>query len=215
MLSRTQLLLTGVVVDTQDPENMGRVQVDISYGGEALTLPWLRMLQPAASPEHGFLFLPEKGDQVAILRGAGDNVDGMLILGALYNGDNLPFVPDPDGNNDTKQIRTRAGHELTFVDTDGSETITLTTGDGKVSIVLDQAGSSITIEGDQEVTITTSSAANVKANDVTVEAQNGIDIKGNAAVAIEGAGELSLKSSATIKFEGGIVQISGQMVQVQ
>ena len=59
------LVLYGRVLDTNDPDHLGRVQVQLAGFEATEDLPWLRMLHPYASKAFGSFVLPEKDDEVA------------------------------------------------------------------------------------------------------------------------------------------------------
>jgi len=113
------LVYYALVTDTKDPLGLGRVAVKLKGFPADVTLTdiWLRMVMPAANNLTGIVWLPEVGDEVAVLRAGGDTLEGMLILGAVYNGTNLPIYKNADGDNITKEFRTKAGNAITFTDT--------------------------------------------------------------------------------------------------
>lgn len=213
MLPELPLLLFGTVVDTKDEAKLGRIQVKLTGFAAEVALPWLRVLQPTASALFGSFFLPELNDEVAILRGAGNDPDSMVVLGALYNGKNKPFAPDADGKNNLKEIRTRTGHALTFSDKEGEESITLASGDGKLSIVINQKEGSIAITTDKALTITSKEAITVDGKDITVTASGKLGLKGDK-VAIEGSSGVEIKDGSAVKVSGGKVQIAGTAVEI-
>ena len=49
---------------------------------------------------------------VAVLRGAGDRIGSMYILGSVYDKKNKPAIKDKDGKNNIKQFQTRSKHTL-------------------------------------------------------------------------------------------------------
>lgn len=203
------LILLARVLSTKDPDKLGRVQVEFVAAddkGSKLKFPWLRMVHPAASKKHGFFFLPDVGDDVVVLRGSGNAADGMMILGCVYTGTNKPTTPDADGKNDLAEIRTRSGAKLSFLDKSGKESITLSTGDSKVSILLDKAGGKIVIDGLKMVHISTKQKAVVEATEVS--------ITGKSKVTVEGSGGVTIKSSAKIDILGGMVKISGPKIDI-
>ena len=202
-------MLFGTVADTKDPEKLGRVQVKISGFGPDLTLPWIRVIQPMASEKFGSFFLPEKGDEVAILRGSGTSADGMVILGCLYNGKRAPAVPDSDGKNNIKEIRTRTGHLLTFNDKEGAESITLQTGDGKLSLVFTQKDGKIAITSEKEITITSKDKLTVKAKKIDVTGDSAFTLTGKSAMNINGKSNLTIKASGDLALSGKSVKITG------
>ena len=78
------------VMDTEDPNNLGRVraqfdwQAQLSTDGEEMMTPWLRISQPYAGGGKGFSFIPEKGEEVMI-DFEGGNAERPYVKGTLYN----------------------------------------------------------------------------------------------------------------------------------
>jgi len=211
VLDSLPLVLLGRVKATKDPEKMGRIQVEVDgYGGKVI-LPWLRMLQATASKKTGHLFLPEIGDEVAILRGDGNHAEGMLILGCLYGGsERVPLTPEADDKNNIKQIVTRAKHEITFDDADDKGSITVKTGDGNMSVVLDVVKKKVTVNSAEELEITSTKAMLIKTDDkLTIDAKE-IDAKTSAAMTFTASGDFTaeganstVKGSSSGTFDGG------------
>ena len=139
------------VTSTKDPIGLGRVQVRLRGFSEEIEV-WLRLLQPIATKEGGFFFLPEEGDEVAVLPGAGQNIDDMVIIGSLYNGKRKPAIAD-DGENRVKEIRTRHGNRLSFTDKDGASEVLLQAGGGQVRLTLTQQSATLELFGQQNVVI--------------------------------------------------------------
>lgn len=213
MLPTDPILLLGTVKDTFDEEKLGRVQVEIqSYGDKALVLPWLRLMQPTASNLTGHLWLPEVGDEVVILRGDGNNPDGMIILGSVYNGANLPATPPKDKKNNVKQIVTRSGHQLTFSDESGKESITIADAlepdKAKVSIVMDKKAATITLFGEKDVIVKSKTQVTVDAKKVLIEPSEG------SAVTITSSKALDLVSQKDLTLQGKNVNILGGSIAV-
>lgn len=204
------LVLFGTVVSTKDKDGLGRVQVKIAGYGPDLTLPLLRVLQPMAGEKAGSFFLPEIGDEVVILRGAGNATDSMIILGCVYNGKRKPATPDTDDKNNIKQIQTRAGHLVSFSDKEGEESITIKTGDGKLSLIFTQKDGKVAILADKELTITSNDKLTVKSKTITVDGDSDIKVTGKAKIAVEGKTGIDLKSDANVTIQGMMVQITGK-----
>jgi uncharacterized protein involved in type VI secretion and phage assembly len=231
------VLLFAEVVDTKDPDSLGRVQVKlIGYGAE-LKLPWLRLLQGYASNSFGAFLLPEKGDEVVVLCGAGSEPDGMVILGSVYNGKLKPKTPD-DGKNNLKQILTRSGHLVSLNDEDGKEQIDIVASgetvfirlvkkDGLVQVEADKdlkvkTGNSVVIETDGEITVNAAKAITVKSNDkivvqgkdVEVKAQvkavveaSLVEVKGKSKVEISASGACKVTANGPLELKGAVVNI--------
>lgn len=109
------------VMDTEDPNNLGRVRVQfdwqaqLSGDGEEMMTPWLRISQPYAGGGKGFSFIPEKGEEVMI-DFEGGNAERPYVKGTLYNGVGNPDGQWLPGNNQIKAIRTRNGHTIEIHD---------------------------------------------------------------------------------------------------
>ena len=112
--SEKPLVFIATVKSTKDPMGLGRVQVELKDLDKPVEMPWLRMIHFHASKEFGSMILPEVGDMVAVLRGAGDRIGSMFILGSVYDKKNKPAVKDGDGKNNTKQFQTRSKHTVEF-----------------------------------------------------------------------------------------------------
>lgn len=203
-------MLFGTVVDTKDPGKIGRVQVKIAGFGPELTLPWLRVIQSTASAKFGSFFLPEKGDEVAILRGAGNSADGMVVLGCLYNGKKEPAVPDTNGENNLKEIRTRAGHVISLIDKKGEESITIKTGDGKLALVFTQKDGQVAITAEKMITLTSKDKLTIVGEEVAVTGNKKLTVTGKSTMTIEGKSDLTITAKGDLTLSGKSVAITGK-----
>ncbi len=201
-----RLVYSGFVTSTEDPEGLGRVQVELQGFGDAVELPWIRLLQPIASQDFGFMFLPEEGDEVFVLKGAGNDFDSMVVLGSVYNGDRKPNEANDDGDNNTKQIYTRVGHEFTFFDKEGEECITVKTPDGKISITMDHANSELLIDADDTIKITSTSKIEVESQEVTITGSSKVDISSDSEVSVS-AMNVNVSGDAKIALSAPQVDI--------
>jgi type VI secretion system secreted protein VgrG len=117
------------VVDHNDPRKMGRVKIQYDWQEQGET-GWARMATPHAGGDRGFLFLPEKGDEVLVAFEHGDP-ERPIVLGSLWNGvDSAPRTEFWGGDiepNDVKRIVTKSGHRLQLVDKDGQEALVIAT----------------------------------------------------------------------------------------
>src|SRR6185312_2020453 len=95
--------------------------------------------------DRGAYFLPQVDDQLLVVFEHGD-VDRPVIIGALWNNQQKPAENNDSGKNNTKLIKSRAGHRIIFSDKDGSETITIVDSTKKNKIILDSANKVIKIE---------------------------------------------------------------------
>jgi uncharacterized protein involved in type VI secretion and phage assembly len=194
------LFQTGVVTDNEDPENLGRVKVRLSWHGSDEETAFLRMMSPDAGQDRGWFVLPEVGDEVLVAYERG-NPDAPVVLGHLYNGtDNPPLGSSEclDGREVVKKVfRTRMGNEILFDETSGEESITVTQRDSKNKIVLSLDGPKIVLETEGDLLM--------KAGTIALETTTGdIEVKSTGAIKVESTGDMELKAGGNFKSEGGI-----------
>ena len=72
----------------------------------------------------GFWALPDEGDQVLVAFEHGDFTKP-YVLGALWTGKRKPPADNVDGTNSKKVLKTRSGHAITFDDTTGRGSLTI------------------------------------------------------------------------------------------
>ncbi len=117
------------VIEHNDPKKMGRVKVQFFWQPDGST-HWARSVSPHAGPDRGFMFMPEVGDEVAVIFEDGDP-ERPVILGSLWNGvHNAPrdeYFGADIPVNDIKRIVTKSGNRMQFVDKPGNETIVVAT----------------------------------------------------------------------------------------
>ena len=135
-----------------DPDR-DRQRVEVAFewcrddDGEATT-GWATMITPYADTGQGFQMLPEIGSTVVVGFFAG-HIDDPYVIGAMWNGRAKAPEAFEDANN-IRVIETRSGSRLEFDDTEGGVAVRLSVagypGAGRHSIVMDDAGSSVTIQ---------------------------------------------------------------------
>ncbi|HKX30022.1 MAG TPA: type VI secretion system tip protein VgrG [Blastocatellia bacterium] len=148
------------VVAHNDPRGMGRIQIQYDWM-EGTATAWARMVTPHAGGGRGFMFMPEKGDEVLVTFEHGDP-ERPYIVGALWNGvDSAPRqgfwesegvedvaanteggnkvlqIPKDIARNDIKRIVTKSGHRIQFVDVQGKESIVVSTPGGQTIQLID------------------------------------------------------------------------------
>lgn len=104
-----------------------------------------RVVTPNAGNERGMYFMPEVGDEVAVMFERGD-LNQPVIIGALYSEqDRPPPQADTEPSNNVRTIVSRSGHEVTFDDTPGATKVEIRT-QGGLEIVLQDTPQRITIK---------------------------------------------------------------------
>lgn len=152
---------------------LGRVKVKLPGVSGGFTTAWAPCVRPMAGSGFGFYALPEKGEQVLVAFEHGD-LGKPFVLGSLWTIRQRPAVTDPTGTNNVRELRSRAGHRITFDDTLDV---------GKL-VVEDKAGSRITLDATD--------------GSVTIAARGNLKITAGGEITVTGmAGARSIKLSAT------------------
>lgn len=117
------------VMDHNDPKKMGRIKIQYFWQDDGVT-HWARMISPHAGSGRGFMWMPEKGDEVVVAFQDGDP-ERPVILGCVWNSqDAAPreeFWGGELEDNNVKRILTKSGNRLQFVDKPDKESIVLAT----------------------------------------------------------------------------------------
>ncbi|SEB17805.1 type VI secretion system Vgr family protein [Pedobacter hartonius] len=218
------------VFDNADPLGQGRIRVKFKWICENNDpTEWLRVMTPDAgnsskvTKNRGFVFIPEKGDQVIIGFEDG-NINRPIVMGSVFHGKN---GIGGGNNNDRKSLTSKSGHtvslddnggilvkdktDLNFIAIDGKNAITINTDNnitlqtGKVMIIMDK-------EKDQII---------IQAKNIEIRAADDFKLTGDGAPSKNGSlefedqlqifskNELSLVGESTAKLNGKDVRIAG------
>ncbi|HEX8144693.1 MAG TPA: phage baseplate assembly protein V [Pyrinomonadaceae bacterium] len=212
-------VVVGVVTNIQDPEKLGRVKVRFPWLSAEDESYWARIAVLMAGKERGTFFLPEVDDEVLVAFELGD-VRFPYVLGALWNGVDIPPRDNADGKNNERVIHSRSGHELVFNDeegkeqvsiktkaghqlvlddTSGSEQILIKDKSGNNSILIDSAKNAVAFEGQTKITL--------KAQQIEIEATTSLKIKAQQ-LEISADAAATLKSSSILTIKGSLVKIN-------
>ena len=230
------------VLDNNDPEGLGRVQVQFPWQKEeGESTPWIRVSTAGAGGAHGNYFVPEVGDSV-LVGFTWNNPDRPLVVGSLYNSTSK-HAGAHDPENNSKIIKTRSGNKITLSDKGGEESIIIENGtnvitmslDGNTTIKIETAGDlimhgkTVAITADESFTLnsattqmTSSETTNINSGtdmaldsgaNATLNASDNVDIKGtNLTASADTKAEVSSKDTAI----SGVtkVDVSGGMVNI-
>jgi uncharacterized protein involved in type VI secretion and phage assembly len=214
-------LTLGIVKENYDADNPGKLKVTLpTFADKASETAWLPVAASYAGNGYGLYIMPEKDDQVIVGFLDGDIHSG-VILGSLWNKKNaLP----PDISNDKNDVRaliTKGGHSFIVKDgdeghitlksksghsiiiSDKEKKITITTGDKKQSIELDEGAGSVSVLADKKISLI--------AGDISLEGK--IQTKGGS-IKMEADNNYELKAKQ-LKVEGSNIKLSGQSTEIK
>jgi Rhs element Vgr protein len=199
-----------------DPEN--RIQIALPVGGEKIKV-WARMATEDAGNKRGFVFWPEKGDEV-IVGFLNDDPNFPIVLGSVYSKKNAPaFKPDP--KNPEKGIITKSDIRIIFNDKDKQVVIKTPGGN---SISLDDKKKSILLKDQNNhiVKLDKKGITMVSKGDITLNASKNVNIKGKSKILIDGM-NVTAKAKTKLLAQGGagvdikssaIASIKGSLVKI-
>ncbi|MDE2335016.1 MAG: type VI secretion system tip protein VgrG [Rhodospirillales bacterium] len=227
MLGVTSAIVIGENGEEITADKYGRIKVKMMWDHADVatndSMIWVRLLQPWAGNGWGWQHLPRQDSEVLVAFADGD-IDHPIILGGLYNAQQMPPFTLPDEKNKTG-LRTRSSKqgsgstysELSFDDTKGSELVLLhaekdhtveVENDHTVKIDHDQT---ITVKHDQTLTVNNDRTATVKNNEtIEVQGKRSTTVKGDNTTEVQQGNEkLTVdQGNITIAAQAGAVKIT-------
>jgi len=186
------------VIDNADPMGQGRVQVKFlgwQQEHSQQQTDWIRILTPdagssdAVNRNRGYVFIPEKGDQVMIAFEQ-NNPDRPYVQGSIFHGSN---GAGGGSNNVTKSIMTRSGHTIELND-DNNGTHIIIKDPGGNEIHFDTQGRNITITAPETITM---NAKNIVMNaEQSVTTTAGINVTTTAGATVTTTAGINIQSTA-------------------
>jgi uncharacterized protein involved in type VI secretion and phage assembly len=189
-------VVIGIVINNRDPENLGRVKLRFPWRDGSYESNWTRVATLMAGDDRGTYFLPEVGDEVLVSFDHGE-ITQPYVVGALWNGKDLPPGKNADGNNNLRMIKSKSGHEISFIDEPGSERVEVHTKSGH-QVILDDS------TGKERIAIKDKTGGNSILID---SAQNSISLSSQMKISIQ-AQIIEIKAGATLNLQGGVVKIN-------
>ena len=229
--SKVYGVVTALVTNNQDSENMGRVKVTYPWLAEDDESHWARIATMMAGNGRGTYFIPEIDDEVLVAFEHGD-IHYPYIIGSLWNGKDKVHENNDDGENNLRVIKSRCGHKIIFDDTDGNEIITIIdytearkividsndkridiiNEDGNINII---AGEDINIEAGNNLNVTIGSNTAIETgskmeitsgSSTTITAGSSCDVEAGSAMSVKGA-TLKAEASGTTDVKGKVVTV--------
>jgi len=197
-----------IVVDNKDGEgNPGyRVKVKFPWLSEQEAAFWARISLPMAGANRGTYVLPEIDDQVLVVFEHG-SIDRPIVIGGLWSKKQEPVEVNQSGENNTKLIKSRAGHRIIFDDKEGAEKITIVDKTKKNKIVLDSANKVVKIESAGDIEVIAKTNVIMHSNALKIGTAEGVTGKG-ASLLTHSAKTFGLKATSGITIGGGNTTIN-------
>lgn len=195
-------VVIGIVTRNGGEESKpGQVKVRFPRLSDTYESDWIRIAAPMAGNGRGSYFLPEVDDEVLVAFEQGQ-LASPYVIGALWNGQDLPPENNEDDKNNRRIIRSRSGQVLCFDDTKGSEKIEIHDKEQKNSIVIDMANNYISISAEK---------------DILIESRDGqVMIKAKGIMISSTSDEIKVEAGSGMHLEakGGTTAIKGTTVEL-
>jgi type VI secretion system secreted protein VgrG len=196
------------VKDNKDPDNMGRVRVQMLWQKGNEMTDWLRVMTPDAGSgkdggkNRGLVVVPEPNDQVLICFRYNDP-DRPFVMGSMFHGKS--GGGGGQGNN-TKSLNSKSGHKISLDDGGG---ITIIDKSGKNVIAVDGTNA-ISVTADLKITLSNGkSSITMEGDTITITAAH-VDIGGTTdASVLSGANGLSAEAAGDVSVNGKNTTVSG------
>lgn len=213
-----------IVKNNTDPDNIGRVRVQMLWQKDNDMTPFIRVMMPHSGlrgnnkKNRGAFFTPEVGDYV-IVGFTQNDPDRPFVMGSVPHGKAINTAMNSD--NDAKAIRTRSGNTIYFFDRENKneQEIKIETDDKNyISILLNNSKGNIKIYSTDTIDVKSDKVVNVTSkdihikasNDVTIQANNNISIKANKKIEIS-AQEIKSEAAQAYEAKGMNVKVEGTL----
>ncbi|MBD0712149.1 MULTISPECIES: VgrG-related protein [unclassified Streptomyces] len=196
-----------LVTNTKDPLSLGRVRLRFPWLSATYESGWCRVAQLGGRGGGG-LMLPEVDDEVLCAFDRG-SLEHPYVLAGLYNGvdrntpatDRVPPVDPTSGRVQWRALTSRTGHTVELREEGGrtraSHGIRLRTAKGALSVELNEARTTLTIESDGTVTITGARGVTVESGmDLTLSAKGRIQLNAGLGVDIKAGAKFKVTAVA-------------------
>ncbi len=197
-----------IVIDNKDGEgNPGyRVKLKFPWLNEQDSTFWARIAVPMGGSSRGTYMLPEIDDQVLVVFEHGD-INRPIVVGSLWSRKQEPVEVNQSGQNNTKLIKSRAGHRIIFDDKEGAEKIVIVDKTRKNKIVLDSASKIVKIESDGDIEVRAKTNVIIHANALKIGTSEGVAGKA-ASLLTHSAKTFGVKATSGITVGGGNTTIN-------
>lgn len=235
---------TAVVKENWDKEHPGMVKVEMFMGetGKNIT-GWVPVMSMYGGKNFGYYSLPEVESEVVVAFNMGDR-NCPIVIGTLWNNENTLPPDTAVEKNLVKRFKTKGGCEVVFNDEDKkqkievktpggfglsiedeAQSITLHDAKGENALTINEKDGTVSIKADKKITLSvggsdvitidgSAKSATIKTNNITLEAAQNLQLKGQSSSKMEGA-TVKINAQGTMEISAsGMTQVKGSMVKI-
>lgn len=191
----------GYVTSNDDPQQMGRVQVQLSWQGPLWkNTNWIRVQSPDAGgsgmKNRGMVSIPEVGDMVMVGYVNGDP-NRPYVAGSMFTGKN--GQGGGTGNN-IHTFTTKSGHKIAFNDDKTGWGLSITDGNGN-TINFDAKNDEISVVANDTINL---SAKNIRlsANVISLDSTESTTLYSGSDISVNANESMSLMAGEDISMSG-------------
>lgn len=205
-------VVVGVVTNTDDPEDWGRIKVQYPWLGDDAESDWARVSSAGAGSEGGLYTVPEVNDEVVVAFEHGD-LHRPFVLGGLWNGkDKIPADGAGASSGEKPKVRTwtsRTGHKITMHDDADNKIDIVTAGGHKISLNDKETKLEIVASGGATLTVDSGGNLDVKSNsNVTTESKGNMELKALGNLKLNATGNIDIQASGMVNVKGSAVNLN-------
>ena len=195
-------VVVGIVTNTNDPEQLGRVRVKFPELSDQDESFWARVVVPNAGKQRGIYMMPQVGDEVVVAF-LHDQPEYPYILGSVFNGKD---TPGPDLAKQDGSYGVRSPKDIV---SDAKEKVLFTCKDFTV-----ETTQHIVHKATGDHTITAQGKNAQKSTGPTEVEGMTVKVKGSASVTVEAGASLTLKGATIDISASGPVNIKGALINI-
>ena len=205
-------VVPAIVVNIQDPENKGRVELKYPWMDDNLKSDWARVATIGAGNGRGLLWMPEVNDEVLVAFEQGD-FNRPYVIGTLWNGKDKP--PESwssavsNNKSEVRMLKSREGHIIKMVDGPSDKYIEIVDSAQGTTIKIDANSKQLSIESKDQISIKTNTSMKVETtSNVEIKASANVEITANGNVKISGTGNVEVTANGQLTLRGSMVNIN-------
>ncbi|MET8683213.1 VgrG-related protein [Streptomyces sp. NPDC004732] len=207
-----------LVSNAKDPLRLNRVKLRFPWLSDKYESDWCRIAQ-MGGVKGGGLMMPEVGDEVLVAFDRG-SLEHPYVLAGLYNGrdkptpstDGLQPIDPTSGRVNWRSVSSRSGHTMELIDAKSrmKSGIRLQTGNGRLTVHMDETRTSVTIRSDGSVSISGTRNVSIRAGgnlsltaggSLTMSAGGAVDIKAGAKFGVNAGGMADINATGVVSLK--------------
>ena len=212
--------MLGIVVDTHDPEGLGRIRVSHEGTMPGSVSPWLPVAGHSRGNGRGFWTLPSTGTQALVAYTSGDRRSG-YVLGFIYDGQHKPPEATSGKASDSILVQTK-NHRIEITDSEGSGEVRIESAEGQMRAVIGSEGG-ITLVNElggigircRRLAMDCGGETFLKSRSISIETEDNSEVSAGGKSTMEADGDATLKGK-NIRLSGSKgVCAEGKQIAVQ